>query len=303
MYVEAVGKEPKEIATNVTCVSARANGTLAWASGNVISIASSVDPAQTVKETIEISPFHDPEDSVEIDGVYVHSADKILFTSRSVEDPADCSLAVLKKVDGNWVCTRLESAFDIDSEVVDLTGPVLDASAFSPWNVVFATHRKAWDNQLLTLQITRDADPCVLEVEDDRCSASVPMTEDDENNYVTGLGLDLTGAGGTMLNPQDKSAPELAKGPAIVFSTTDGRITILKCANLDTEEARIGAQSIQTQLTLPTDSPPAMIQAGSSPTLTPAKPSFGFGSAPPATPTLAFTASSPAATADRKSVV
>ena len=297
MYVEAVGKEPKEIATNVTCVSARANGTLAWASGNVISIASSVDPAQTVKETIEISPFHDPEDSVEIDGVYVHSADKILFTSRSVEDPADCSLAVLKKVDGNWVCTRLESAFDIDSEVVDLTGPVLDASAFSPWNVVFATHRKAWDNQLLTLQITRDADPCVLEVEDDRCSASVPMTEDDENNYVTGLGLDLTGAGGTMLNPQDKSAPELAKGPAIVFSTTDGRITILKCANLDTEEARIGAQSIQTQLTLPTDSPPAMIQAGSSPTLTPAKPSFGFGSAPPATPTLAFTASSPAATA------
>ena len=297
MYVEAVGKEPKEIATNVTCVSARANGTLAWASGNVISIASSVDPAQTVKETIEISPFHDPEDSVEIDGVYVHSADKILFTSRSVEDPADCSLAVLKKVDVNWVCTRLESAFDIDSEVVDLTGPVLDASAFSPWNVVFATHRKAWDNQLLTLQITRDADPCVLEVEDDRCSASVPMTEDDENNYVTGLGLDLTGAGGTMLNPQDKSAPELAKGPAIVFSTTDGRITILKCANLDTEEARIGAQSIQTQLTLPTDSPPAMIQAGSSPTLTPAKPSFGFGSAPPATPTLAFTASSPAATA------
>ena len=297
MYVEAVGKEPKEIATNVTCVSARANGTLAWASGNVISIASSVDPAQTVKETIEISPFHDPEDSVEIDGVYVHSADKILFTSRSVEDPADCSLAVLKKVDGNWVCTRLESAFDIDSEVVDLTGPVLDASAFSPWNVVFATHRKAWDNQLLTLQITRDADPCVLEVEDDRCSASVPMTEDDENNYVTGLGLDLTGAGGTMLNPQDKSAPELAKGPAIVFSTTDGRITILKCANLDSEEARIGAQSIQTQLTLPTDSPPAMIQAGSSPTLTPAKPSFGFGSAPPATPTLAFTASSPAATA------
>ena len=297
MYVEAVGKEPKEIATNVTCVSARANGTLAWASGNVISIASSVDPAQTVKETIEISPFHDPEDSVEIDGVYVHSADKILFTSRSVEDPADCSLAVLKKVDGNWVCTRLESAFDIDSEVVDLTGPVLDASAFSPWNVVFATHRKAWDNQLLTLQITRDADPCVLEVEDDRCSASVPMTEDDENNYVTGLGLDLTGAGGTMLNPQDKSAPELAKGPAIVFSTTDGRITILKCANLDTEEARIGAQSIQTQLTLPTDSPRAMIQAGSSSTLTPAKPSFGFGSAPPATPTLAFTASSPAATA------
>ena len=297
MYVEAVGKEPKEIATNVTCVSARANGTLAWASGNVISIASSVDPAQTVKETIEISPFHDPEDSVEIDGVYVHSADKILFTSRSVEDPADCSLAVLKKVDVNWVCTRLESAFDIDSEVVDLTGPVLDASAFSPWNVVFATHRKAWDNQLLTLQITRDADPCVLEVEDDRCSASVPMTEDDENNYVTGLGLDLTGAGGTMLNPQDKSAPELAKGPAIVFSTTDGRITILKCANLDTEEARIGAQSIQTQLTLPTDSPPAMIQAGSSPTLTPAKPSFGFGSAPQATPTLAFTASSPAATA------
>ena len=297
MYVEAVGKEPKEIAANVTCVSARANGTLAWASGNIISVASSVDPAQAVKETIEVSPFHDPEDSVEIDGVYVHSADKILFTSRSVADPADCSFAVLKKVDGNWVCTRLECAFDIDSELVDLTGPVLDASAFSPWNVVFATHRKAWDNQLLTLQITRDSDPCVLEVEDDRCNASVPMTEDDENNYVTGLGLDLTGAGGTMLNPQDKSAPELAKGPAIIFSTTDGRITILKCANLDTEEARIGAQSIQTQLTLPTDSPPAMIQAASSPTLMPAKPSFGFGSAPPATPTLAFTVSSPAVTA------
>ena len=201
MYVEAVGKEPKEIAANVTCVSARANGTLAWASGNIISVASSVDPAQAVKETIEVSPFHDPEDSVEIDGVYVHSADKILFTSRSVADPADCSFAVLKKVDGNWVCTRLECAFDIDSELVDLTGPVLDASAFSPWNVVFATHRKAWDNQLLTLQITRDSDPCVLEVEDDRCNASVPMTEGRRKQLRHGLRIRLDWRGRNHAQP------------------------------------------------------------------------------------------------------
>lgn len=43
MYVEVVGKELKEIVMNVTCVSARANGTLAWASGNVILIVLSVD--------------------------------------------------------------------------------------------------------------------------------------------------------------------------------------------------------------------------------------------------------------------
>jgi hypothetical protein len=124
VYVEAVGKEAKEIATNVTCASARANGTLAWASGNIISISSSADPTQTVDETIEISPFHNPEDVVEVDGVYVHSADKILFTARSVAEPEDCSFAVLKKIEQNWVCTRLECAFDIDPEVVDLTGPV-----------------------------------------------------------------------------------------------------------------------------------------------------------------------------------
>lgn len=45
-----------------------------------------------------------------------------------------------------------------------------------------------------------DVDFCVFEVEDDRCSVLVLMIEDDENNYVMGLGLDLIGAGGIMFN-------------------------------------------------------------------------------------------------------
>ena len=288
VYVEAVGKEAKEVDSGVTCVSARANGTLAWARGNTVCIGSCDDPMATPKETIDIAPFRGPEDIVEVDGLYAQAADRFLLTARSVTEPDDCFLAVLKKADNVWTCTRLESAFDIDPQVVDLAGPVLNANSFTPWNVVFATHRKAWDNQLLTIQLTRGEEPCVLEVEDDRCFASVPMTEDDENNYVTGLGLDLTGSGGTMLNPQDKSAPELEKGPTLIFSTTDGRITILKCANLDQEEARIGAQSIQTQLTLPTDEHPAKASASNS-SSTPSKPAFGSS-----TPGFSFTTSAPA---------
>jgi len=288
VYVEAVGKEAKEVDSGVTCVSARANGTLAWARGNTVCIGSCDDPMATPKETIDIAPFRGPEDIVEVDGLYAQAADRFLLTARSVTEPDDCFLAVLKKADNVWTCTRLESAFDIDPQVVDLAGPVLNANSFTPWNVVFATHRKAWDNQLLTIQLTRGEEPCVLEVEDDRCFASVPMTEDDDNNYVTGLGLDLTGSGGTMLNPQDKSAPELEKGPTLIFSTTDGRITILKCANLDQEEARIGAQSIQTQLTLPTDEHPAKASASNS-SSTSSKPAFGSS-----TPGFSFTTSAPA---------
>ena len=301
VFVESVGKEAKRVAEGVSCVSARSNDTLAWAIGNTVFVGSQADPLQPPKSQIEIGPFRGPEDTVEVDGIYAASAEKFLLTARSVAEPDDCFLSVLMKSEGSWANTRLESAFDIDPEVVGLGGPVLNANSFSPWNIAFVTHRKAWDNQLLTVRAALDKPPCVLEVDDDRCFASVPMTVEDENNYVTGLGIDLTGAGGQMLNPQDKSAPALAKGPVLLFSTTDGRITLLKCANLSEEEGRVGAQSVQTPLTLPSDAHPA--KAGSTepvksaPASTPAT-SFGFGAAAPAvtsTPAFGFApASTPA---------
>ena len=294
VFVESVGKEAKRVAEGVSCVSARSNDTLVWAIGNTVFVGSQADPLQPPKSQIEIGPFRGPEDTVEVDGIYAASAEKFLLTARSVAEPDDCFLSALMKCEGSWANTRLESAFDIDPEVVGLRGPVLNANSFSPWNIVFVTHRKAWDNQLLTVRAALDKPPCVLEVDDDRCFASVPMTVEDENNYVTGLGIDLTGAGGQMLNPQDKSAPALAKGPVLLFSTTDGRITLLKCANLNEEEGRVGAQSVQTPLTLPSDAHPA--KAGSTEPVksasasTPAT-SFGFGAAAPAvasTPAFSF---------------
>jgi len=281
VYVEGVGKEPKEVAVGASCVSARGNDVLAWASGDTVFIGSSSDPLKAPKEIIEMGPYRDEDDTIEVDGVYAVSADKLLVTARGVAEPDDCFLAcVTKEPSGEWVRTRLDAAFDIDPEVVDLSGPVLGANVFSAWNVVFATHRKAWDNQLLTLKIERDSTPCVYEVEDDRCFATVPMTVDDENNYVTGLGVDLTGAGGTMLNPQDASAPELPKGPTLIVATSDGRISILSCANLNTAEAQTGASHIKTQQTLPTGAHPAMASASSAPATPAAAPAFGF--APPA---------------------
>ena len=301
VYVEGVGKEPKEVAVGATCVSARGNDVLAWASGDTVFIGSSTDPLKEPKDIIEIGPYRDEDDTVEVDGVYAVSADKFLVTAHGVAEPDDCFLAcVSKEPSGEWVRTRLDAAFDIDPEVVDLPGPVLSANGFSPWNVVFATHRKAWDNQLLTLKIERDSMPCVYEVEDDRCFATVPMTVDDDNNYVTGLGVDLTGAGGTMLNPQDASAPELPKGPTLIVATTDGRISILSCANLNIAEAEVGAQFIKTQQTLPTGAHPAMAGASSAPAAV--APTMAFGFAPPASsaaaPAFSFaplTSSAPAA--------
>ena len=288
LFVEGVGKEAKRVAGGVSCVSARSNDTLVWAIGNTVFLGSQADPLQPPKSQIEIGPFRGPEDTVEVDGIYAASAEKFLLTARSEAEPDDCFLSVLMKSEGSWTNTRLESAFDIDPEVVVLGGPVLNASSFSPWNIAFVTHRKAWDNQLLTIRVALDKPPCVLQGDDDRCFASVPMTVEDENNYVTGLGIDLTGAGGQMLNPQDKSAPELAKGPVLLFTTTDGRITLLKCANLNEDEGRVGAQSVQTPLTLPSDLHPAKADTtepvkhplASAPT------SFGFGAA---TPTVAST--------------
>ena len=142
VYVEAVGKEAKEVDSGVTCVSARANGTLAWARGNTVCIGSCDDPMATPKESVDIAPFRGPEDVVEVDGLYAQAADRFLLTARSVAEPDDCFLAVLKKADNVWTCTRLESAFDIDPQVVDLAGPVLNANGFTPWNVVFATTRE-----------------------------------------------------------------------------------------------------------------------------------------------------------------
>ena len=280
VYADRVGGELKRVAAEATSVSVSGDCALAWASGCTVYIGSSEDPLGAPKSTIEIEPFRGPDDVVEVDGLCAQSADRVLLTARSVAEPDDCFLSVLERDAEGWVCTRLEGAFDIDGSIVDLGGPVFNSFAFSPWNVAFVTHRKAWDNQLLTVQLPTDAEPCVLEVEDDRCFATVPMTDEDDNNYITGLGIDLTAAGGIMDNPQDKSAPSLAKGPTLIFSTTDGRVHMLKCASLNSTEAEMGAAAIRTQATLPAGLPPAMEAAGTSsaPLLAPAQPSFAFGS-------------------------
>ena len=280
VYADRVGGELRRVAAEATSVSVSGDCALAWASGCTVYIGSSEDPLGAPKSTIEIEPFRGPDDVVEVDGLCAQSADRVLLTARSVAEPDDCFLSVLERDAEGWVCTRLEGAFDIDGSIVDLGGPVFNSFAFSPWNVAFVTHRKAWDNQLLTVQLPTDAEPCVLEVEDDRCFATVPMTDEDDNNYITGLGIDLTAAGGIMDNPQDKSAPSLAKGPTLIFSTTDGRVHMLKCASLNSTEAEMGAAAIRTQATLPAGLPPAMEAAGTSsaPLLAPAQPSFAFGS-------------------------
>ncbi|OUS48007.1 hypothetical protein BE221DRAFT_91362 [Ostreococcus tauri] len=261
VFVDRVGGEPKRIAGEVSCVSASADGTLVWASGNTVFVGSSDDPLGTPNESISIAPYRGPDDVVELDGIFSQSATSVMFTARSVAEPDDCFFAVLTKEQGSWAFTLVESAFDVDGSLVGMNGPVFNAVTFAPWSLLFVTHRKAWDNQLLTVEVKSGSAPCVLEVEDDRCFATVPMTLDDEENYITGLGLDLTGASEAMLNPQDKSAAPLAKGPMLIFSTTDGRVHMLKCASLNAAQGSSGAQVIQTQATLPADAPPALASA------------------------------------------
>ena len=261
VFVDRVGGEPKRIAGEVSCVSASADGTLVWATGNTVFVGSSDDPLGTPNESISIAPYRGPDDVVELDGIFSQSATSVMFTARSVAEPDDCFFAVLTKEQGSWAFTLVESAFDVDGSLVGMNGPVFNAVTFAPWSLLFVTHRKAWDNQLLTVEVKSGSAPCVLEVEDDRCFATVPMTLDDEENYITGLGLDLTGASEAMLNPQDKSAAPLAKGPMLIFSTTDGRVHMLKCASLNAAHGSSGAQVIQTQATLPADAPQALASA------------------------------------------
>ena len=70
VFVDRVGGEPKRIAGEVSCVSASADGTLVWASGNTVFVGSSDDPLGTPNESISIAPYRGPDDVVELDGIF-----------------------------------------------------------------------------------------------------------------------------------------------------------------------------------------------------------------------------------------
>ena len=148
----------------------------------------------------------------------------------------------------------MRGAFAIDDdETSGLVGPYAHARRVGAWRVALASHRKAWDNQLCAVR-PPSADglvaPCVLDVEDDRCVPSIPLAgEDEDSNFVVGLALDTTGAGGRMLHPADKSRPRLPQGPLVFVATADARLSVMRLGNLDEELAmRFEASSVKPAL-------------------------------------------------------
>jgi nuclear pore complex protein Nup214 len=57
--------------------------------------------------------------------------------------------------------------------------------------------------------------------------------EDDDSNYVVGMSLDLTGCGGPMMHPADRSRPRLPQGPLVLVATADAKLAVMRLGNLD----------------------------------------------------------------------
>jgi hypothetical protein len=80
----------------------------------------------------------------------------------------------------------LDGSFDInmdEDDVAELSGPFLHVQPLAPWGLALASHRQAWDNQVCVVrcpggEASEEDDSrksCILQIEDDRCVASVPM--------------------------------------------------------------------------------------------------------------------------------
>ncbi len=102
--------------------------------------------------------------------------------------------------------------------------PCLVSATVSGWGANVFTHMHAYDDHIKIVEQQQDLIQGI-EVTDDKLAIRIPNAPGDANNYVVGLGFDLSlhGAGGIAVeHPTDDTAPDLQPQPVLWVATSDG---------------------------------------------------------------------------------
>ena len=122
-------------------------------------------------------------------------------------------------------------------------GPWLVSAGLPAWSVIVAAHRLAADDHIKVITLGEDGRPAAADLSDDRLAIRVPNASGgDSDNYVVGLGLDLT-AGGAFetYHPTEQDAPDLPPQPLLLVATSDGVLRVYTFGNYRREGCLVGA--------------------------------------------------------------
>ncbi|KAK9815356.1 hypothetical protein WJX72_002240 [[Myrmecia] bisecta] len=101
------------------------------------------------------------------------------------------------------------------------SGPYLHAVYLPAWGVVLAAHRKANDEHIRLLEVGNPGSAQSVAVTDEATAIRIPFAMDDADNFVVGLGLDLTSSQVEVphVSPEHGSLPP---APLLLVATSDG---------------------------------------------------------------------------------
>ncbi|KAL4522854.1 hypothetical protein Ndes2526A_g07587 [Nannochloris sp. 'desiccata'] len=119
---------------------------------------------------------------------------------------------------------RFSAATDGNASQQHQAPPCLVSATVSGWGATVFTHMHAFDDHIKIVQQQVDLLQGI-DVTDDKLAIRIPNAPGDANNYVVGLGFDLSsqGAGSIVVqHPTDETAPDLQPQPVLWVATSDG---------------------------------------------------------------------------------
>ncbi|RMZ57267.1 hypothetical protein APUTEX25_004101 [Auxenochlorella protothecoides] len=107
----------------------------------------------------------------------------------------------------------------------DRTAGGLRLAEVPGWGATIYSHAAAADDHIKVLLLEDSGDPVAADITDDRLAIRLPNAPDDGDNFVTGLGVDLTaGVQVEVSHPTDPEAGDLGPQPLLWVATSDGML-------------------------------------------------------------------------------
>ena len=114
-------------------------------------------------------------------------------------------------------------------------GPLLNNVFIPEWNVSVYAHRQAADDHVKVAALMEeelDGGCAAVDVTDDRLAIRIPNALHDEENFVVGIGVDLTSVGMEVSHPTDPNEPDLPPQPILLVLTSDSVLRVYTVGNL-----------------------------------------------------------------------
>jgi len=207
---------------------------LAVGHGHFVSLCSPLDGSPSCSIRVVSEDAHESDDqSLEVDGISYISPKSILVTSRVTENGelTDLAPACALSWTGDAVpitSDRIKlSEFFSQTVVVPHTvqrSPRLLTASVPDWGAVVYTHSQANDDHIKVVTASCDGNATAADVTDDRLAIRIPNAAgyEEDDNFVVGLGIDLTATGVIVQHPTDETAPDLPAQPLLWVATSDG---------------------------------------------------------------------------------